>query len=565
MRFTRRRLIERAAVAGAAVAAARLVGDAEIAFAGGDGELVFEAPVPRRSAGSGASAARSAAAWRSGPVRAPRRFELLGVELDGRADPHLEVRARTPGGDWSPWLAAPAADGHGPDGGARRRLTDPVWTGPADFYELRARRPLHRARVVFVDPGRGPARSAAARRFVQTDLAAGPGQPQILARSSWATAACRPRDPASYGTIDLAIVHHTVSSNFYSAAQSGRLVRSICLFHKYGNRWDDIGYNFVVDRHGQVFEARAGGVDEPVVGAQAGGYNVYSSGIALLGTHGVAGPSRRAFDALARLVAWKLSLHGVPATGRTTVQVTSAGAPYSRYRAGARVTLNRIAGHGDGNTTSCPGAAMRRQLPRLRRVANRLAGTPSTLTAAVTSTSPGLALVSGQLTRAGVPIGGVTVEVQRRAAGRSITVTQTTTQADGTWSAPTPLARNAALRAVFRGIEGASAVVSEAVFATIPPAVSLTASVGQVPAGQVVVFSGTVDPVKERLTMTISRRQPDGTVTPYRSVRFGAADDGSFTRTIGFPEPGSYQVAVTSDADELNGLGSSATVAVQVG
>ena len=62
------------------------------------------------------------------------------------------------------------------------------------------------------------------------------------------------------------------------------MLRAIYVFHRYVNGWNDIGYNFVVDLYGRIFEARAGGIDEPVVGAQAGGYNLVSTGIAVLGT-----------------------------------------------------------------------------------------------------------------------------------------------------------------------------------------------------------------------------------------------------------------------------------------
>ena len=77
-------------------------------------------------------------------------------------------------------------------------------------------------------------------------------------------------------------------------------------------------------------------------------------------------------DALARLIGWKLSLHGVPTEGQ--VVVTSRGGSANRYPSGTPVTLERICGHRDGDSTSCPGDVLYTQLPDLRARATRYAG-----------------------------------------------------------------------------------------------------------------------------------------------------------------------------------------------
>src|SRR4051812_3022159 len=255
------------------------------------------------------------------------------------------------------------------------------------------------------------------------------------------------------------------------------MVRSICLFHKYGNGWNDIGYNFVVDRYGQIFEARAGGIDETIVGAQAGGYNVYSTGVALLGNFTSHGPPRKTFDALSRLVAWKLAVHSVEVPGKVTVRVTRRGAPYSRYRAGARVRLNRVSGHRDADATSCPGAGMYRQLPRLRQAVRRLGGTVSSLSLQIQATSPGSATLGGVLSSAGVPIAGATVELQRRSTTRGpSSLGAVVTDANGVWSETVPLGTNAQLRAVYRGDPTHAAVLSPGALAIIPAQVVLAAA-----------------------------------------------------------------------------------------
>jgi hypothetical protein len=548
MDLTRRGLIARGAAAAGALMSGSLLAP-RVVFAGGDGEAVFEMRVPRSA----------------GAVVTQRTFELLGVEGAG---PGTEVRARGLDRRWSEWLPLHAGHDHGPDatrgsGGGSRRMSDPVWTGPARAFEIRSRHSLAGARVLLVDPGHGA--TASAKRYVDAQLPAAAGQPKIIARSSWATASCRPRVPAVFGAVDLAFVHHTVSSNSYRPSQSAGMVRSICLFHKYGNGWNDIGYNFVVDRYGQVFEARAGGIDEAIVGAQAGGYNVYSTGVALLGNFSYGGPLRRAFDALAEQLAWKLAVHGVELPGTVTVQVTRTGAPYSRYRAGARVRLNRVSGHRDADSTTCPGSGMARQLPRLRRRIRSLIGNVSSLGLQTQATGPGNVTVGGILSADGTPIAGATVEVQRRSATRGPTALGTAaTDANGGWSVTVPLAANAELRAIYRGDLAHSAVVSAGVIATVPPQITLTSPAQQGVPGSVFPFSGSVAPVKPRVTIVIAKQQLDGTYATVRTIRVRPQDDGTFERSIGFPEAGNYQVVAHTAADDANGLGTSPPVAITI-
>src|SRR4029079_18192461 len=117
------------------------------------------------------------------------------------------------------------------------------------------------------------------------------GPPAIIPRAAWGGDGVKPRADPSYGDVQLAFVHHTVTANDYAPEDSAGIVLGIAKYHRDTNGWNDIGYNFLVDKYGQIFEGRAGGVDAAVVGAQAQGWNSHSTGIANLGTFSTSGPT----------------------------------------------------------------------------------------------------------------------------------------------------------------------------------------------------------------------------------------------------------------------------------
>ncbi|MFC7217368.1 N-acetylmuramoyl-L-alanine amidase [Streptomyces polyrhachis] len=199
-------------------------------------------------------------------------------------------------------------------------------------------------------------------------------KPPIKPRSTWATAADEAlvaervaADPREYlDKIDVAFVHHTAEGTNYTCAQSSQMVRGVFIFHTQQNEWKDIGYNFVVDKCGQIFEGMSGGMDLPVKGAHTYGYNSYSTGIALLGTYSTQAPTRAAQESIARIAAWKLGMYGVSPTSQVTL-AQMAGDPAEPT--GVKDTFYRIAGHRDGYATECPGQKLYDRLPKIRAAA----------------------------------------------------------------------------------------------------------------------------------------------------------------------------------------------------
>lgn len=201
-------------------------------------------------------------------------------------------------------------------------------------------------------------------------------RPRVVPRTSWLNAGTRrAQPPPRYDDKVVAVfVHHTDSPNAYDCADAPRIIRSLYTGQTGARAWDDIGYNFLVDRCGTIYEGRAGGIDRAVTGAHTQGFNHRTTGVAALGTFTAGVPVPTAMtDAIAALAAWKLGPADVDPRAR--VRLVSSNS-HSRFAAGAAASLPALAGHDDGYMTSCPGAALSARLPEIRELAARLQGRP---------------------------------------------------------------------------------------------------------------------------------------------------------------------------------------------
>jgi hypothetical protein len=199
-------------------------------------------------------------------------------------------------------------------------------------------------------------------------------RPRIVPRSAWLDG-IKPyhRDPVKYADrVEAVFLHHTDTPNRYDCADTPRIIRTLYAGQAGTKAWDDIGYNFLVDRCGTVYEGRAGGVDRPVIGAHTQGFNRNTAGIAAIGTFTDGVPVPRAMtEAIAAVAAWKLG--GADVDPRSRVRLVSSNS-LSRYKKGERAEFYAIAGHRDGYETYCPGAALMARLPGIRARAAELQG-----------------------------------------------------------------------------------------------------------------------------------------------------------------------------------------------
>lgn len=507
----------------------------------------FAMPLP-----AGATARAAGATFSTGTLRPGRRFDLVGLRWrDRAATAGARVRVRH-GRRWSPWVTLADAGDHGPDGAGATRGTDPVWAGGADALQLRLKRRPRGLRIEFVRVTHRVHPEVRARTLAHAaSVVTGP--PAMVMRSQWDPAhQCPPRTAPSYGRVDLAFVHHTVSANEYRPGDSAAILLAICRYHRDDNGWDDIGYNFLVDRYGQLFEGRAGGIDKAVVGAQAQGFNRVSTSVSNIGTFDNVPETDAAMQAMANLLAWKLPYHGVPVTG--TVTETSGGGSANRYRYGQDVAFERISGHRDGGKTACPGDALYAQLPQLRELVAARAPAPGTLgppatgAAAVTMTADRRRLVyPAKAHLSGTATGGGRIFVQALTPKGFRTVVRTSPNADGTWAADYGSSQSRIVRAVEVGADGRPGATSKRLSLIVQPA--LTARVTRrVRAGRAAVIAGEVAPRKGRIHVTVALQ---GAAKRLRTVARLTVKTkaGAFRARVTLRRPGLYRVRVTVPRD----------------
>jgi uncharacterized protein with LGFP repeats len=306
----------------------------------------------------------------------------------------VEVRMKDHG-TWSGWNLLGHDSEDGPDGNSSevvsasaRPGTDALVVGNVDQVQMRAETTDGTTppdlKLAVIDPGTGkmttatPAIDTAKLAAPQTGDVSTPGpqasgsgnvqdtaalsamrvapRPYIYSRAQWgANEKMRDQTMPSYGTVKAGFIHHTVNANNYSAAQVPALLRGIYAYHTQSRGWRDIGYNYLVDRFGRIWEGRWGGVTKAVVGAHTLGYNEVSFAMSAIGNYDIANPPQAVLTAYARLFAWKLSLYNIRADG-SHVWVKN------RW-------LHAINGHRDVGQTACPGRYLYAKIPYIRALA----------------------------------------------------------------------------------------------------------------------------------------------------------------------------------------------------
>ena len=252
--------------------------------------------------------------------------------------------------------------------GASKGSTEPV-TQPAAAGATPLVRP-----ATFTTTALPPVRPAALPSTVPAALPAATtanGLPvPVTTRAEWgANASYMTWDP-EYASAGHVVVHHTAGTNNYSAEQSASIVRGIYYYHAVTLDWGDIGYNFLIDKFGTVFEGRSGSLAAPggrmSVGAHARGVNTGTMGLSMMGDYSSVSPSEAQLSSVGKMAGWFLRRAGISdANGWAGLHVWTT----ERYQAGSTVSMPRILAHRDVGYTSCPGDVGYSKLGIIRSIA----------------------------------------------------------------------------------------------------------------------------------------------------------------------------------------------------
>ncbi len=335
----------------------------------GDGQVASGRDVvlaKTQAAKQGASVSGPQVLQVTAPQQVPQGVTVMGVTWHRGSSPALTVqfRSRAEAG-WTAWQAVDVDPSRDADAASDTVGSDPIVVTGASQVQARVLGPAGAtpagARLTIIDPGTSDSDSRAGARPVGGATAA--EQLKVYSRAEWGADESIRREDPSYGQVRGVIVHHTAGTNDYSPDQVPSILRGIYSFHVKGRGWNDVGYNFLVDKWGRVWEGRAGGLDRAVVGAHTLGYNTQTMGISVMGDYSVNSPSDDAVSSVAAIIGWKANIHGFSPTGQADL--------YGR-------TFPAVIGHRDANNTDCPGNYLYGALSTIRQraAADKSVGAP---------------------------------------------------------------------------------------------------------------------------------------------------------------------------------------------
>lgn len=294
-------------------------------------------------------------------------FWAIGVGWDRSVGwwPAVDMQVSADGETWSDVFTLVGRDDGGPVPADGRIYTDLYFADGEQHIRYRIRDAednpvtLDGFKITYIDPTDGPWEADRGDTIMRTASTASTTStntdtdvpPTIITRAQWgANESLRFENgeeiwPPEYQTVQHAIVHHAAvnyGTDGYNA------VRSIYYYHCVTQGWGDIGYNYLVDVRGNIFEGRVGGAN--VIGGHAYEYANGSSGICVMGDFSYQDAPAAAKAALAHILAY----------------VTRDLDTYARRPFHQHPNLPTICGHRDVVQSTCPGDGLYDDLPYLR-------------------------------------------------------------------------------------------------------------------------------------------------------------------------------------------------------
>lgn len=304
-----------------------------------------------------------------------REFSLVGLTWTGDRDVAAYVRSQRPDGAWSEWFEMDPAD---PQAGSDKFGTEPIYVGPTKRVQVST------GNVDLLEDGRAVSTAPTTANDIQAVFLDGGvgtveggiqpvadsytwGMPKVVTRAQWG--AGRSSVPRYTEPTTAATVHHTAGSNDYTEAQAPGIVRGIWNYHANTLGWGDIGYHALVDKYGNIYEGRSGGMDRGPQGAHVGGFNQNTWGVSMIGDYQQAQPSMEALRAMGEIIGWKAAVAGFDPTGSSYhyAEVNFRG---SKFGAGQGAQFSNINAHRDFHYNTCPGDNLYSKLPMIRATAS---------------------------------------------------------------------------------------------------------------------------------------------------------------------------------------------------
>jgi hypothetical protein len=348
------------------------------------------------------------------PAQTVSPFTLAGLTWVGPVSTGTEFKVRVrESGVWSAWFKLEYGEyqGVGKDGTESvdtRVGSDPLLTGLADGVEVimentsgvvpsQMKVTLVNSQVTKQDRsiGQQSMRMATADTGMQSQAVAAlvgasispqgalVARPRIVSRAEWgADETWRNPVPVVGSTLLGGIVHHTASTNNYTAEQAPAQMRNLYAYFTQSLKYRDMGYNFLVDKYGTIYEGRSGcavgavGCDSatvPVQGAHTAGLNINTFGVSAIGNYDVLAPENPAamVESIASLMAWKLAPYGLDPNATAYIPSTDTSGS-SKYSAGQTAITQVISAHRDVGKTACPGRYLYPYMGEIRARATTL-------------------------------------------------------------------------------------------------------------------------------------------------------------------------------------------------
>ena len=285
------------------------------------------------------------------PLQDVAPFLAYSVEWEATPDISLQIRffdeREARWGNWLPLNPDPHSEREAPGYVSELGFAPPA----SSQFRLRvspsfAKYGLFKVRCHFFNPGESTPQKPAAS---QGDRLSCPcPHPAYLDRLGWCPSGNCPTDPTPQPTeVTHLIVHHSAGSN--TSSDWAAVVRSIWDYHVNANGWDDIGYNWLLDPNGVLYEGRGNDLQ----GAHFCGYNVGTMGVCMMGTYTSVVPPAPMIGKLEQLLAWKCCDRNIDPEDFS-------------FHPNSGLNLFNISGHRDGCSTECPGNALYAQLPTIR-------------------------------------------------------------------------------------------------------------------------------------------------------------------------------------------------------